>query len=194
MKIFRNRQIVVLSLVLMIVIAGYLQYSYKKNSDSLGLAKDDETKIGEAVYVDNEVASEEEADEVSKKPEKEKPASKQADNFFTQAKLDRETALSRDAETLRAITEDANASDDIKTQAYEKMIKLIDNSQMEMKIENLVADAGFSEALVYFGENGSVDIIVKAPSLTEAQTAKIYDIVSRHANIELDQIYIKQEY
>lgn len=194
MKNFRNKQIVVLSLVLMIVVAGYLQYSYKKSSNSLGAADDNEVKIGEAVYVDDSALLEEDIDEGSKKVENEKPASKQADNFFTQAKLNRETALSRDSETLRAITEDENANDEIKAQAYEKMMKLIENSQMEMKIEALIEDTGFAEAITYFAEDGSVDVIVKAPSLTDADAAKIYDIVSRQANIGIDQIVIKQEY
>ncbi len=51
MMVFKRKQIVVLSLVLMIVVAGYLQYSYKKSSISVN-SKDNE-KLGEAVYVEN---------------------------------------------------------------------------------------------------------------------------------------------
>ena len=40
MMVFKRKQIVVLSLVLMIVVAGYLQYSYNKNGESVSNLED----------------------------------------------------------------------------------------------------------------------------------------------------------
>ena len=51
MMVFKRKQIVILALILMIVVAGYLQYSYRQGSTSANT----EGKLGEAVYVDNEI-------------------------------------------------------------------------------------------------------------------------------------------
>ena len=128
MKFFKRKQIVVLALVLMIVVAGYLQYSYKKSSDSVGSAgEQDKGKLGESVYVGADDVAEDGLAENSEE-----------DNYFAQAKLDREMALSRDTETLRAITEDPNADEMVKAEAFEKLIVMTENSQKEMKIETLI--------------------------------------------------------
>ncbi|HHW48574.1 MAG TPA: SpoIIIAH-like family protein [Clostridiaceae bacterium] len=181
MKFLKRKQIVVLALVLMIVVAGYLQYSYKKSSDSVGSAgEEDKGKIGESVYVGgDDVAIGEQAEDGGET------------NYFAQAKLDREMALSRDTETLRAITEDPNADEHIKAEAFEKLIIMTENSQKEMKIETLIEEKGFNDALVFFGADGSVDVVVNVPTLTDADAAQIYDIVSRHAGVEFDKIHIK---
>jgi len=184
MKGFRRKQIVVLSLVLMIVVAGYLQYSYKSSSTSAEKGRTGE--MGEAVYVDSTIIEDSETYDV--------PVSQDAEEFFAQAKLDKEITLSRDTDMLKQITEDVNASDEIKAEAYEKMMKLIDRSQIESRIETLIRERGFKDAIALMGEEGSIDIIVKTPSLTSAETAQIADIVSRHANIDIENIKIKNIY
>ena len=200
--LFQKKQIAVLSLVILIVIAGYLQYSYKKSSTA---SNDSESgKLGEAVYVDNNLAEEDRTDKDSSEKNKEKEsedkkkanieASQEVEEFFIQTKLSREASVSKSADSLKAITEDVNANEDIRAQAYEKLIMLAERSEMEAKIEALIADAGFEDVLVLFGEDGGMDIIVKTPTLTSKDVAKISDIASRHANVSLDKIYIKNKY
>jgi len=200
--IFQKKQIVVLSLVILIVIAGYLQYSYKKSSTASNDTQNG--KLGEAVYVDNSLTDKESTDKNSseknnKKESKEGKessiqASQEVEEFFVQTKLSREASVSKSTDSLKAITEDVNASEDVKAQAYEKLIMLAERSEMEAKIEALITDAGFEDAIVLFGEDGGMDIIVKTPTLTSQDVAKISDIASRHANVSLDKIYIKNKY
>jgi len=186
--VFKRKQIVVLALVLMIVVAGYLQYSYKKSSVSV--SESGENKFGEAVYVENDESNL----ESSKIEVESETASKQANDFFAQAKLDRETARGRDTDALKAITEDANADQEVKAQAYQKMMNIVENSQKEMRIETLVKKIGFEEVVALFGDDGSLDIVVKTPSLTSAQTAQIADIAARQAKLDMTQIHIKSIY
>lgn len=191
MRGLKRKQIVVLSLVLMIVVAGYLQYSYKKSSMT---AQDKEKgKLGEAVYVDN---SDMDAEQVAEEGTESMDiaASKQANEFFAQAKLDREMALSRDTDMLKQITEDENASEEVKAEAFEKMMKLVENSQREERIETLIKEKGFEDVIALFSEDGSLDIVVKAPQLTSADTAQIADIASRHGNVDISKIHIKNVY
>jgi len=206
--LIQKKQIVVLSLVILIVIAGYLQYSYKKSST---VSNDSESgKLGEAVYVDNNMtdeasadnnSSDKDSDKKNKSDKKDKEdkkadlqASQEVEEFFVQTKLSREASVSKSADSLKAITEDVNASEEVKAQAYEKLMVLVERAEMEAKIEALIADAGFEDALVLFGEDGGIDIIVKTPTLTSQDVAKISDVASRHANVSLDKIYIRNKY
>jgi len=165
MMVFKRKQIVVLSLVLMIVVAGYLQYSYKKSGTAVTQGSDKAAKT------------------VS--------ASKQANDFFAQARLDREVTRGKDTDALKSISNDPNAPKEAKTKAYDKAIRISENSQKEMRIENLVKEKGFNDVVVLFGDDGSIDIVVKSPSLTSAQTAQIADIVMRQANVPMSKIHIK---
>lgn len=196
--ILKRRQIVILTLVLMIVIAGYIQYSYKKSGYS---ENDEETgRLGEAVYVDTQELESAKGDnqETNKDESEEKgkivTASKEAEDYFAQTKLEKEITRSRDADSFRSIAEDEKASTEVKEQAYNKMMALIDVSDKEMRIEALIKKQGFDDVIALFADDGSVDIIVKAPTLTASQVAQITDIVSRQANVDIDKIIIKNKF
>lgn len=190
--VFKRKQIVILALILMIVVAGYLQYSYRQGSTST----DVEGKLGEAVYVDNEIFNEEldgleVVTEENDSAQQNVTASKIANDYFVQAQMDKEQSRSKSNESLKAITNDINASDEIKADAHEKMMAMTEVSEKEMRIETLVNKMGFEETFVLFADNGSVDIVIKAPSLSTSQTAQITDIVTRQADVEVADIHIK---
>lgn len=191
MKFLKRKQIIVLSLVLMLVIAGYLQYSYNKSSQ---FSEQDSAQIGDAVYVDNQNMAAADATSVQaekKVTDKAATASKEANSFFAQAKMDRDVVRGKDTEALKGITEDKLATKDAKSKAYEKMIKIVETSQKEMRIETLIKEKGFSDVVALFSDNGNVDVIVKAPGISKADAAKIADIVMRQGNVSLDKIVIK---
>ncbi len=196
MMVFKRKQIVVLSLVLMIVVAGYLQYSYKKSS--ISVSGKDNSRLGEAVYVENEndTAAQEQKDKKTddKKDPKATSASKQANDFFAQAKLDKEITRSKDLDSLKAITEDANAAKEVKAKAYDQRMKLAQNNDRELRIETLLREKGYDDVVALFGDDGSLDIIVKAPNLTSPQTAQIADVVTRQANVDMGKLHIKNIY
>ncbi len=187
MKFLKRKQIIVLSLVLMLVIAGYLQYSYNKSSQ---FSEEDSGQIGDAVFVDNQDINDDSA--AVDDTEKTVTASKEANNYFAQTKMDRDVVRGKDIEIMKSITDDQSASKEQKTEAQAKMMKIVETSQKELNIENLIKGKGFSDVVALFGDDGSVDIVVKAPAISKADTAKIVDIVTRQANISLDKIVIKK--
>ena len=188
MNFLKRKQIIVLSLVLMLVIAGYLQYSYNKSSQ---FSEEDSAQIGDAVYVDNQDVDEDGNVSVSDS-EKSVTASKEANNYFAQTKMDRDIVRGKDIEIMKSITEDQAATKEAKAEAQAKMINIVETSQKELKIENLIKGKGFSDVVALFGDDGSVDIVVKAPAISKADTAKIVDIVTRQANVPMEKIIIKK--
>lgn len=193
MMVFKRKQIVVLSLVLMIVVAGYLQYSYKKSS--ISVSGNETNRLGEAVYVENQDSSEQTAkDAKDSKTQKAAAASKQTTDFFAQAKLDREITTGKNKESLKSITEDKNASKEIHTKAYDQMMKIVSNLEKQVRIETMIKEKGFNDVVALLGDDGSLDIVVKTPSLTSVQTTQIADVASRQANIPISNIHIKPMY
>lgn len=199
MMVFKRKQIVVLSLVIMIMVAGYLQYSYKKSSNSdQTSSKWDQTssKSGEAVYVDG-VDTSAKSSTVKNTPGKKgktAKASSEANEFFAQAKIDKEITRSKNTDELTKITEDMNADQKIKAEAYDKMMLTLGNAEKEMKVESLIRQKGYEDVFALIAEDGSIDIVIKTPQLNSSQTAQIADIVNRQANIEIPDIKIRPMY
>ena len=190
--ILKRKQIVILALILLIVVAGYLQYSYRQGNTSA----DSEGKLGEALYVDNEIINEGMAGSVSDLADEgfgdqvNVTASKMANDYFIQAKLDKEQSRSEAADSLKAIAEDASVSPEVREEAHSKMIALAETAEKESRIEILINKMGFEDSFILFADNGSVDIIVKTPSLTSSQAAQITDIVMRQADVDVEDIHI----
>ncbi|WP_054749913.1 SpoIIIAH-like family protein [Ruminiclostridium josui] len=189
MNFLKRKQIIVLSLVLMLLVAGYLQYNYNKSSQ---YSEDDSAQIGDAVYVDNQDASDKENIDTAAAGDEEKTAtaSKEA-NTFCSGKMDRDVTRDKDIETMKSIYQDDMASKDAKSKAYEKMMKIVETSQKETNIETLIKEKGFNDVVALFSDDGSVDVVVKAPAISKADWAKIADIVSRQGNVPFDKIVIK---
>lgn len=219
--VFKRNQIVILSLILVILVAGYLQYSYKKGSSS---ASKDTGRLGEAVYVDNQKVSDSDsaigskvdesldvkkdaelsktadvskttdASKVADNEQKAVSASKTAADFFAQAKLDKDLSRSKSADSLKAIADDESASKETRAAASEQRIKLIQNAEKEMRIETLIKEKNFDDAVVLFADDGSLDIVVKTPELSASQTTQIADIASRQAKVDIAVIHVRSFY
>ncbi|MCI9603636.1 MAG: SpoIIIAH-like family protein, partial [Ruminococcus sp.] len=70
-----------------------------------------------------------------------------------------------------------------------QMVQMTQFAEQEMAIETLMASKGFSEAVVSL-TNDSVDVVVDAAELTDANRAQIEDIVTRKTEIAPENIVI----
>jgi stage III sporulation protein AH len=184
-----KKQILVVALVLVIITAGVLQYTYGKSGFSA--RKDGDERLGEAVYVDNVNGGTAGTDSDTGISSDNIPVVAETENFFVQARLDRETIRSRQKEELQEITALKDAPEDSVAKAHEEYLSLIKRSEIEATIESLIRQRGFDDVVAILGTNGSVDLIVKADNLSQDQTAQISDIVIRHASVEMDAIHIR---
>jgi stage III sporulation protein AH len=182
MMVFKRKQIVVLSLVLMIVVAGYVQYSYKSSSTTAGK---NSAKLGEAVYVDNNASA-----DTKKNDEKKSPASKESKDFFNKARDNQDQATF----ALEEIINDTTATKEAKAKAWDDKVKLVENKKKEVMIETFIKEKGFSDAIAIFAEDGSIDVVVETPSLDSAKVAKIVNIVTKQTKLGLDKITISNKY
>lgn len=104
-------------------------------------------------------------------------------------KLTREQARSKNKETLLAIVDNESLTDEQKQSAIDKMVDLTDISEKEAASEILLAAKGYTDVVVNI-ENGTADVIVNTSELSDADRAKIEDIVKRKTGIEGENIVI----
>ena len=76
-----------------------------------------------------------------------------------------------------------------KQSAILSMIRMTEISEKENAAETLLMAKGFADPVVSIS-SGKVDVVVNAPSITDAQRAQIEDIVKRKAEVGADSIII----
>jgi stage III sporulation protein AH len=190
-----KKQILVIALVLVIIAAGILQYTY--GDTGFSSQREPEERLGEAVYVNNMDGDSiglttQQTDKIAELDTTgEQVVTASAGDYFVQARMDRESIRSRQKEELQDLTNGEEQSGAVSEKAQEEYLDLIKRSEIEATIESLVKQRGIEDVVVIFGSTGSVDIVVKADSLSQSQTAQISDIVIRHAGVEMKDIYIK---
>lgn len=196
-KIFKKNQIIIATLAVMIAVAGYLNYSGKlfgeadtgtteanaelANQELLDISQEDlETGTEDIESNDSEVEG---------TPGEAVLTSGVAETTVAQAKVTREQVRAQNKETLQAIIDNTNLSDAEKQTAVDQMVQMTQIAEQEAAIETLMASKGFSEAVVSL-DSDSVDVVVKAEELTDANRAQIEDIVTRKTNIAPENIVI----
>ena len=105
------------------------------------------------------------------------------------AKLQKEQTRAKNKETLLDIINNTNISEEQKQDAINGMIALTDMAEKETAAEILLEAKGFNDVVVSISGSG-VDVVVNAPSLTDAQRAQIEDIVTRKTGITPENIII----
>lgn len=105
------------------------------------------------------------------------------------AKLLKEQTRARNKETLLEIINNVNITEEQKQEAIDGMISITDIAEKEMASEILLEAKGFQDVVVSITD-GTVDVVVNAAELSEAQRAQIEDIVVRKTGIAPENIVI----
>ena len=108
---------------------------------------------------------------------------------LSSAKLLKEQTRARNKETLLEIINNVNISEEQKQEAVDNMIALTDIAEKETAAEILLESKGFDDVVVSITDY-SVDVVVNASELSEAQRAQIEDIIIRKTGVSPDAIVI----
>ncbi len=113
--------------------------------------------------------------------------------YFDTARLNRQQARDSALSLLQDAAAREDADETVKGQVNETIQTMADYTVTEAQIENLVVAKGYTDCVAFIGEE-ALSIAVSAPEggLTEADTAKIVDVVNQTAGFTADQIKIIQ--
>ena len=198
-KVFKKNQIVIAALAVMVAAAGYLNYSGKifgqknevKETGSEMASKElldisDEDTAGTDGEIQVADGSE---NDVTGNPGEAVLASGTASSLAAEAKVNREQVRAKNKETLQAIIDDANISEEQKADAVTQLVEMTKRAEQENAIETLLAGKGFQDAVVSLTED-SADVVVDVADLSDAKRAQIEDIVTRKAEVNAANVVI----
>ena len=215
-RLFKKNQIIITSLAIMIVIAGYLNFTADQTKPVQQEAAETTDKIQAENIQAEEAAADAEADITSfpdedlasvsaqpettgigdtETPEGEKvgeavlTSSASAGAFSASAKLNREQVRSKNEASLLEIINNTEISEDMKAEAIASMNQMTDRAEKELDAELLLEAKGFKDSVVSINDD-SVDVIVGAAEITDEQRAQIEDIVTRKTERNVSNIVI----
>ncbi len=111
--------------------------------------------------------------------------------YFAMARLNRQQARDSALTLLQDAAADAENNPAMKDQTNEAIQTMADYTVTEAQIENLVLAKGYTDCVAFIGD-GSLSLVVAAPEqgMTQADTARILDVVNQVTQFSADQIKI----
>lgn len=177
-----KRNAVVAAIALFVCAAVYLNWNYEQD------AKAGKT-LGQSSMVDSEVGDPLVSGSVDASGQT--GGSSAANGYFATARLNRQQARDSALSLLQDAAAREDADETMKEQVNNTIQTMADYTVTEAQIENLVIAKGYTDCVAFIGED-SLSLAVSAPEggLTEADTAKIVDVVKQTAGFTADQTKI----
>ena len=213
MKLFKKNQVIIYVIALMLVAAGYLNYTANDNTNSIiptsGTEEelDQMANIGDAQLVssndivneavnntDNNIENAKTENTSSNTVTTSSTTTKTTNNsdYFKTSKLERDTMFSQMIETYEKVLNSDNSLETQKQSATDEIKKINDTKNSIMICENLIQTKGFENSVVFV--NGeSVSVIIEASELSKEQVAQIQNIISREMNAKAENIHISNK-
>ncbi len=197
MKVLKRNQLVILVIALMLVTAGYLNFTSLNKPDlsiasSVNLADSNETSIGDATLVNNNVEplqtstpNKEEQDTDAKLVS----AEESKDYYFENSRLDRDKMYSQMLETYQKIYEGESTPAEQKTMAVSEIARINSTRNAIMICENLIKTKGIKDVVVFVND-AQISVVADAKELSPEQIAQIQNIISREMPAAIENIHI----
>lgn len=111
--------------------------------------------------------------------------------YFAMARLNRQQARDSALTLLQDAAAEEGSDPAMKDETTQAIQTMADYTVTEAQIENLVLAKGYTDCVAFIGD-GSLSLVVAAPEqgLTQADTARIIDVVNQVTEFSADQIKI----
>lgn len=215
MKLLKKNQVIIYVIAIMIMTAGYLNFTTNANDNesiqtSMQMEAKDDTllaDIGDATLVNsNDVVTGEESNSKSNEEKAEKKEENEVtqtsenkeiatnnevtkDDYFIQSKLERDTMYSQMLETYEKVLNSSNSLETQKQTATQEITKINELKNSIMICENLIKTKGFENSIIFVNDK-SISVIIESEEMKPEDVAKIQNIISREMKAEIDNIHI----
>lgn len=111
--------------------------------------------------------------------------------YFAMARLNRQQARDSALTLLQEAAAEGEQNPAMMDEANQAIQTMADYTVTEAQIENLVLAKGYADCVAFIGD-GSLSLVVAAPEqgMTQADTARIIDVVNQVTQFSADQIKI----
>ncbi len=151
--------------------------------------------FGLAVFINYRLTADTAAEEIRLPAEPAEPERQAAadtdEDYFAVFRQERDSVRSREIEYLETIIQQAGLDTDAETiaEAQRQKMDIVDNMEKEFTVESLLKAKGFQDAAVTLHQ-GSVNVILCAKELTQAQVAQVLDIVLRETGKNAENVKV----
>lgn len=207
--ILKKNQVIISVIAIMLIAAGYMNYTANNKQTLQTAALKDSEKygdLGDATLVSaNDVFEnvEETGSLVENTPENTETVTENtvsetsvpavSDNqYFAESKLEREKMYSQMLESYQKIINNSQISDTQKEISQNEIKKINDTKNAIMISENLLKNKGF-EDLIIFVNGDSISVVIKAKELTQEQIAQVQNIIVRELKADIENIHISNK-
>ncbi len=208
-----KNQVVLSVLVLMIAVAGYLNYIdsnnelnpivLSDNGEVTSIVRDETTKFTELPTIgDNGIVEISTIGDTNITLEKLPLTDESTEigeailvnaqisrNYFTETKLNREQSRSMQRELLLELINNDKLSSAERAKFSDRMLEMQSKIEKETAAESIIKSKGFGEAYVRIDDT-TVDVVVDKEKLTAQDIAQINDIVTRKTNLPVTAVKI----
>ncbi len=218
LKKFKKSEIAIYAISLMLVAAGYFNYSTfnqkteETYSEDVGNISEQYANVGDAVLVsnnetenvtdenntsaqntENNTVAETNAKTTTSSSETTETKTENETDYYANAKLNRDKMYAEMISNYEKIINNQNASEAQKSIATQEITKLNNTKNAIMISENLIGTKGFNNCVILVND-GSVNVVVNVQGgLNKENVAKLQNIVSRELKVEIDNIHITEK-
>lgn len=195
-----KRNAVVAAIALFVCAAVYLNWNYGKEADAgktlgqsamVGSRTQDPLLGGDSSAPAGGAAEDSADGGTQTNADAQTPGETEGSAYFATARLNRQQARDSALSLLQDAAAREDADETVRNQLNDNIQTMADYTVTEAQIENLVIAKGYADCVAFIGED-TLSLAVAAPEggITEADTARIVDVVNRTAGFTADQISI----
>ena len=198
-EIVKKREIAIYAICLMLVAAGYFNYSnFNKDIVETIAEETNETNeentehIGDAVLVSSNelenIVEENETNDI-----KETISNEVEEDYYASTKLERDRMYAENISNYEAILNNPNVSEAQKNIATTEITKINNTKNMIMICENIILTKEFTNCVILINDV-SVNVIVRTEGGLDTQkVAQIQNIISREIGTSFENIHISEK-
>lgn len=187
--IFGKKQVLLAVLVVALGVAVYLNYYFSSQNPpvaNVNASTSGSKNLGDAQFVNNASTTTPPSGETGTTTA---TGSTDPNDYFVNARLNRETARQEALDIIRDMMNDVKATEKTQQDALAKAADIAAAVEQESKIESLVKAKGFDDCVAFIEED-QCNIVVRSEELTQAQALQITEIVTGQSKIVAQNVKI----
>ena len=192
--VIKKNQILASMVVLMLVVAGYLNYTYdptkEYHTELTGVMSNN---LGDTYLVDSSSIStalvDSNMDDISQTIEASSKVTT-AEEYFAETRMERENTFAEQKETYEKMLTNMALDETQRNFAQEEIQKINAKKNAITIAENLIKLKGFKDVVILLNED-STNVIVVSETLTDEQKADIENIVLTELKVDSSKLHIR---
>jgi stage III sporulation protein AH len=195
--IIKKNHILAVAIILMLIVAGYLNYTYNPNNvydvELTGVIDDN---LGDAVFVDSKNIETNldnlitDSSSITNETAKNIVKNNESVEYFINTRMERSNMFAEQLEIYEKMLRDNKVEQKQKEVAQEEIKKLNDTKNAIMVAENMIKLKGFDDVII-LNNNESINVVVKEnDKLTQTEVAQIQNIINRELKANIENIHI----